>query len=105
MGRCPNIRPDSSNTRNPDKLVVTQIRAWRRSLTADERKAVLASYHAERKDGVKHDPAFRAALARVLSSPWFLYRVEQPASRSKASAGRVSVQVGDTAVLHEMCEL
>jgi hypothetical protein len=29
---------------------------------------------------VKHDPAFRAALARVLASPWFLYRVEQPAT-------------------------
>jgi hypothetical protein len=55
-------------------------RAWRRPLEAIEREAILASYHADRNDGMKHDPAFRATLARVLSSPWFLYRVEQPAA-------------------------
>ena len=55
-------------------------RAWRRPLAADEREAILASYRADRAEGAKHDPAFRAALARVLSSPWFLYRVEQPAT-------------------------
>ena len=27
---------------------------------------------------MNHDPAFRSALVRILSSPWFLYRVEQP---------------------------
>jgi hypothetical protein len=32
---------------------------------------------------MKHDPAFRATLARVLASPWFLYRVEQPASGAR----------------------
>jgi hypothetical protein len=63
-----------------EALLAFADRAWRRPLTADERKAILASYHAERKDGVKHDPAFRATLARVLSSSWFLYRVEQPAT-------------------------
>ena len=56
--------------------------AWRRPLADDERTAILASYRADRAEGAKHDPAFRAALARVLSSPWFLYRVEQPASGS-----------------------
>ena len=55
-------------------------RAWRRPLTGDELAAILASYRADRADGVKHDPAFRAALTRILSSPWFLYRVEQPAT-------------------------
>ncbi len=62
-----------------EALLAFAARAWRRPLAADERKAILASYHADRKDGIKHDPAFRSALARVLSSPWFLYRVEQPA--------------------------
>ena len=62
-----------------EALFAFAARAWRRPLAADERKAILASYHADRKDGINHDPAFRAALARVLSSPWFLYRVEQPA--------------------------
>jgi len=63
-----------------DALLAFAARAWRRPLTANEREFILASYHADRKDGVKHDPAFRAALARILSSPCFLYRVEQPAT-------------------------
>ena len=65
-----------------DALLGFAARAWRRPLAADERTAILASYRADRAEGAKHDPAFRAALARVLSSPWFLYRVEQPASGS-----------------------
>lgn len=63
-----------------ESLLEFAARAWRRPLTDNERMAILGTYHTDRKDGVKHDPAFRAALARVLSSPWFLYRVEQPAS-------------------------
>ena len=63
-----------------EALLAFAARAWRRPLAANEREFILASYQADRKDGVKHDPAFRAALARVLSSPWFLYRVEQPAT-------------------------
>ncbi|MBL6704507.1 MAG: DUF1592 domain-containing protein [Planctomycetaceae bacterium] len=63
-----------------DALLAFAARAWRRPLADDERTAILASYRADRAEGVKHDPAFRAALARVLSSPWFLYRVEQPAT-------------------------
>ena len=63
-----------------EALLEFAARAWRRPLTDNEREAILGSYHAERKDGVKHDPAFRATLARVLSSSWFLYRVEQPAT-------------------------
>ena len=65
-----------------DALLGFAARAWRRPLADDERTAILASYRADRAEGAKHDPAFRAALARVLSSPWFLYRVEQPASGS-----------------------
>lgn len=61
-----------------EALLAFAERAWRRPLEASERSAILASYRADREEGVKHDPAFRAALARVLSSPWFLYRVEQP---------------------------
>ena len=62
-----------------DALLTFAARAWRRSLGADERENILASYRSDRAEGIKHDPALRAALARVLSSPWFLYRVEQPA--------------------------
>jgi len=70
----------AAEPRQLEALLAFAARAWRRPLAANEREAILASYRADRKDGVKHDPAFRAALARVLSSPWFLYRVEQPAS-------------------------
>lgn len=62
-----------------EALLAFAAQAWRRPLAENERETILASYRADRADGVKHDPAFRAALARVLSSPWFLYRVEQPA--------------------------
>ena len=63
-----------------EALLAFAARAWRRPLTNDENATILASYHGDRADGIEHDPAFRAALARVLSSPWFLYRVEQPAT-------------------------
>lgn len=70
----------AAEPRHLDALLTFAARAWRRSLTPEERAAILSSYQADRKDGIRHDPAFRAALARVLSSPWFLYRVEQPAA-------------------------
>jgi len=61
-----------------EQLLAFAARAWRRPLAAEEREAILAGYKADRSDGMEHDPAFRAALARVLASPWFLYRVEEP---------------------------
>ena len=70
----------AAESRHLEALLAFAGRAWRRSLSDDEREAILASYHADRAEGAKHDPAFRAALGRVLSSPWFLYRVEQPAT-------------------------
>ena len=70
----------AAESRHLQALLAFAERAWRRSLSDDEREAILASYHADRTEGAKHDPAFRSALGRVLSSPWFLYRVEQPAS-------------------------
>lgn len=72
----------AAEPRQLEALLAFAARAWRRALSPDECETILASYRADRNDGVKHDPAFRAALARVLSSPWFLYRVEQPAPGS-----------------------
>lgn len=70
----------AAEPRHLDALLAFAARAWRRSLNADERETLLAAYRADRAEGIKHDPALRATLARVLSSPWFLYRVEQPAT-------------------------
>jgi hypothetical protein len=66
--------------RHLDQLLAFAARAWRRPLAEEERAAILATYRADRDDGLAHDPAFRATLARVLASPWFLYRVEEPSS-------------------------
>jgi hypothetical protein len=68
----------AAEPRHLDALLAFAARAWRRPLGADERETLLASYQADRAGGIKHDPALRATLARVLSSPWFLYRVEEP---------------------------
>ncbi|MBU6303698.1 MAG: DUF1592 domain-containing protein [Verrucomicrobia bacterium] len=68
----------ASEPRHLDALLDFAARAWRRSLDDGERKTIVAAYRADRAEGIKHDPALRAAIARVLSSPWFLYRVEQP---------------------------
>lgn len=69
----------TAETSHLQSLLAFASRAWRRQLTGDELATILASYRADRADGVKHSVAFRAALARILSSPWFIYRVEQPA--------------------------
>lgn len=70
----------ASEPHHLDALLDFASRAWRRPVDAGERESILAAYRADRAEGIKHDPALRAALARVLSSPWFLYRVEQPAT-------------------------
>ena len=70
----------AAESQHLDALLAFAARAWRRALSAEERDTIRAAYQADRAEGIKHDPAFRAALARVLSSPWFLYRVEQPAT-------------------------
>ena len=49
----------------------------RRPVTDEEVEVILASYRADRA-GTEHDAAFRAALTRILSSPWFLYRWNNP---------------------------
>ena len=69
----------AAEPRQLEQLVSFAARAWRRPLADEERAALLAGYAADRADGMEHDPAFRAALARVLASPWFLFRVEEPA--------------------------
>jgi hypothetical protein len=50
-------------------------RAYRRPLTAAERRGLLGFYRALRADGADHESAIRDAIARVLVSPNFLYLV------------------------------
>lgn len=72
----------NAETTHLEALLAFASRAWRRALTGKETSAILASYRADRAEGIEHARAFRAALTRILSSPWFIYRVEQPAHGS-----------------------
>ncbi|MEI6861911.1 MAG: DUF1592 domain-containing protein, partial [Verrucomicrobiota bacterium] len=67
-----------------EDVLVLASRAWRRPLTAAEKSGLRAFYQRTRKDnGLDHESAIRAVIARVLVAPAFLYRVETVASRSE----------------------
>jgi hypothetical protein len=53
-------------------------RAYRRPLDDDEQRGLLDLHATLRKKGIAHDEAFRSVLARILASPHFLLRIEQP---------------------------
>jgi hypothetical protein len=59
-------------------------RAYRRPLAETEKGDLVRLYHALRKKEMSHEEAFRTTLARVLVSPSFLYRIEQPAAGRQA---------------------
>ena len=61
-----------------DALVNFASRAYRRPLTDDESQGLRVLYGSLRKEGLPHEEAFRLTLARVLTGPAFLYRIEQP---------------------------
>ena len=66
-------------------------RAYRRPVTASDIEAPLTFYRDARQDGGDFDAGIRAALARILSSPSFLYRVERdPAGSLPGAAHPVS---------------
>jgi hypothetical protein len=61
-----------------DALFEFAARAYRRPLTDAETSDLRALYRRLREQEIPHDEALRLTLARVLVSPAFLYRVEQP---------------------------
>ena len=59
-------------------------KAWRRPLTPQEKDRLRRFYTQSREtQKLSHADAIRAVIARVLVSPSFLYRLEQPAQTSK----------------------
>ena len=54
-------------------------RAWRRPLSEKEKQSLRSFYDKTMTSEPDHQKAIRALLARILISPAFLYRVEQPA--------------------------
>jgi hypothetical protein len=66
-------------------------RAFRRPLTKADMDAPLAIYREERAAGGDFDAGIRSGLARILTSPAFLFRSEQsPASLRAGAAHRVT---------------
>jgi hypothetical protein len=66
-------------------------RAYRRPLTPTERAGVAAFYHALRqRDGLPHEDAVRDTIARVLMSPHFCYRVDEPATGTRTGVQPLS---------------
>ncbi len=73
----------SSESRHIDALLRFAERAYRRPLVVEEKVDLLNLYRSLRAQGQEHDPALRRVVARVLVSPNFLYRIEQPAAGLK----------------------
>ncbi|HLI84381.1 MAG TPA: DUF1592 domain-containing protein [Bryobacteraceae bacterium] len=66
-------------------------RAYRRPVTAGDVEAPLSFYKRARQSGGNFDDGIRAGVARVLSSPYFLYRIEKdPADARPGVAHPVS---------------
>ena len=61
-------------------------RAFRRPITSDDLKPALAFYSKARDDGGDFDDGIRAAVARTLVSPWFLFRVESDSADTPAGS-------------------
>jgi hypothetical protein len=70
-----------------EKIVsALQRRAFRRPITSDDMKPALAFYSKVRDDGGDFDAGIRAAVARTLVSPWFLFRVENESADAPAGS-------------------
>lgn len=54
-------------------------RAWRRPLSAAEKEGIRNLYRELRSAEIPHEKAIKLCIARVLTSPTFLYRREKPA--------------------------
>jgi hypothetical protein len=63
-----------------DALLAFAARAYRRPLLEKEKAELLGLYQSLRKKNASPGEAFRGALARVLVSPAFLFKLEQPAA-------------------------
>ena len=60
-------------------------RAWRRPLTEVEQQGLRNLYRQLRETELAHEESIRLVIARGLTSPAFLYRLETPASESRAA--------------------
>jgi mono/diheme cytochrome c family protein len=61
-------------------------RAYRRPVIAADIEAPMSFYKKSRDNGGNFDDGIRAGVARVLSSPYFLYRIEKDPAGARAGA-------------------
>jgi mono/diheme cytochrome c family protein len=61
-------------------------RAFRRPITPADIEAPMSFYKRSRENGGNFDDGIRAGVARVLSSPYFLYRIEKDPAGVRAGA-------------------
>jgi Protein of unknown function (DUF1592)/Protein of unknown function (DUF1588)/Protein of unknown function (DUF1587)/Protein of unknown function (DUF1585)/Protein of unknown function (DUF1595) len=59
-------------------------RAYRRPVTPEDVEAPMSFYKRSRQNGGSFDDGIRAGVARVLSSPYFLYRIESDPAGARA---------------------
>jgi hypothetical protein len=67
-----------SEPKHLEQLLKFAAQAYRRPLQPTEAKQLRQLYDQLRQQGLAHDEALRLTLARVLVSPAFLYKLEQP---------------------------
>lgn len=66
----------AAETKQVERLLEFASRAYRRPLSGQEAAGLRALYRELRAQELPHEEAFRLVLARILSSPAFLYRLE-----------------------------
>jgi hypothetical protein len=79
----------ATEPRHVDALIAFAPLAYRRPLTDREERGLRELYATLRAEDLPHEEAFSLVLARILTSPGFLYRLE------KAPAGATSAPVSD----------
>lgn len=75
----------AAERRHVEDLLAFAARAWRRELDGDEQTSLVTFYESVRRQyELTHEAAIRATLVRVLVSPEFIYRIEQPGEEGLA---------------------
>ena len=68
-----------------EALIPFAAKAWRRPLSDVDASLIQDLYASLRASGLNHDPAIRLTLARILTSPHFLYKLESQTAGDTAT--------------------
>ncbi len=78
-----------SESSHLNQLIEYANRIYRRPLSSEEKTKLRQLYQILRKQKMSHESSFRLTMARIFSSPSFLYKIENP------DPGKVSTPVSD----------